>query len=169
MKSSFRTGEGGRVWHHCPDQCCQSRGRIGSHWGAAQLKAQYHQILENGAHRTCYSKLYEAYPSYINRIRDTYITSMERSSRMTKIYGQLKHYLLRISRRDETGSGFTRGCHAAAGEALSRSTRPWKRRFPPMWLKSGGYLVIEPTEAMTVIGNEYRQIHRKRKISGIPF
>ena len=36
-EGSFRTGERGRVWHYCPDQC--GRGRAGgSHWGAAAVK-----------------------------------------------------------------------------------------------------------------------------------
>ncbi len=117
-----------------------------------QLKAQYHQILENGAHRTCYSKLYEAYPSYINRIRDTYITSMEEIVTDDKeIYGQLKHYLHENQPEDENRLRLYEDAMLPLAKLYQIDKAMEEALSTHVWLKSGGYLVIEPTEAMTVI------------------
>ena len=117
-----------------------------------QLKAQYHQILENGAHRTCYSKLYEAYPSYINRIRDTYITSMEEIVTDDKeIYGQLKQYLHENQPEDENRLRLYEDAMLPLAKLYQIDKAMEEALSTHVWLKSGGYLVIEPTEAMTVI------------------
>ena len=117
-----------------------------------QLKAQYHQILENGAHRTCYSKLYEAYPSYINRIRDTYITSMEEIvTDDTEIYGQLKQYLHENQPEDENRLRLYEDAMLPLAKLYQIDKAMEEALSTHVWLKSGGYLVIEPTEAMTVI------------------
>ena len=117
-----------------------------------QLKAQYHQILENGAHRTCYSKLYEAYPSYINRIRDTYITSMEEIVTDAKeIYGQLKQYLHENQPEDENRLRLYEDAMLPLAKLYQIDKAMEEALSTHVWLKSGGYLVIEPTEAMTVI------------------
>lgn len=117
-----------------------------------QLKEQYRQVIQNGAHRTCYSKLYEASPYYVNRIRDTYTDSMEEIvTDDAEIYGQLKQYLkdnqpenekrLRLYEDPMLPMAKLYSIKKAIEEALSTH----------VWLRSGGYLVIEPTEAMTVI------------------
>ena len=117
-----------------------------------QLKTQYHQILENGAHRTCYSKLYEAYPSYINRIRDTYITSMEEIVTDDKeIYGQLKQYLHENQPEDENRLRLYEDAMLPLAKLYQIDKAMEEALSTHVWLKSGGYLVIEPTEAMTVI------------------
>ena len=117
-----------------------------------QLKAQYHQILENGAHRTCYSKLYEAYPSYINRIRDTYITSMEEIvTDYKEIYGQLKQYLHENQPEDENRLRLYEDAMLPLAKLYQIDKAMEEALSTHVWLKSGGYLVIEPTEAMTVI------------------
>ena len=117
-----------------------------------QLKIQYHQILENGAHRTCYSKLYEAYPSYINRIRDTYITSMEEIVTDDKeIYGQLKQYLHENQPEDENRLRLYEDAMLPLAKLYQIDKAMEEALSTHVWLKSGGYLVIEPTEAMTVI------------------
>ena len=117
-----------------------------------QLKAQYHQILENGAHRTCYSKLYEAYPSYINRIRDTYVTSMEEIVTDDKeIYEQLKQYLHENQPENEGRLRFYEDSMLSLTKLYQIEKSMEEALSTHVWLKSGGYLVIEPTEAMTVI------------------
>ncbi len=117
-----------------------------------QLKAQYHQILENGAHRTCYSKLYEAFPSYINRIRDTYVTSMEEIvTDDQEIYGQLKQYLQQNQPENEGRLRFYEDSMLPLAKLYQIDKAMDEALSTHVWLRSGGYLVIEPTEAMTVI------------------
>lgn len=117
-----------------------------------QLKAQYHQILENGAHRTCYSKLYEAFPSYINRIRDTYVTSMEEIvTDDQEIYEQLKQYLHQNQPENERRLRFYEDSMLPLAKLYQIDKAMDEALSTHVWLRSGGYLVIEPTEAMTVI------------------
>lgn len=128
------------------------RGRAGgSHWGAAAVKGQYTRFWR-WRHRTCYSKLYEAYPSYINRIRDTYITSMEEIVTDDKeIYGQLKQYLHENQPEDENRLRLYEDAMLPLAKLYQIDKAMEEALSTHVWLKSGGYLVIEPTEAMTVI------------------
>lgn len=117
-----------------------------------QLKQRYRQIMETGAHRTCYSLLYEAAPACVNSIRDTYHAQMEEIlTDDPEIFRQLQAYLQEFQPED-AGK-----LHLYEDDLLPLSKLyqidKWledalNRR---VWLKSGGYLVIEPTEALTVI------------------
>jgi len=117
-----------------------------------QLKQKYQSIIEASSFRTCYSMLMEAEPSYIGRLRDTYTESMEEIVTDDEvIYEQIKEYLTlnlpelvshaRLYQDSLVSMAKLYQLEKSMEEALSKH----------VWLKSGGYLVIEPTEAMTVI------------------
>lgn len=117
-----------------------------------QLKQTYQSILEAATFRTCYSILMEAEPSYIGRLRDAYIGSMEEIvTDDVDIYEQMKGYLalhlpeltsrLRLYQDSMVSLPKLYQIEKFVEEALSKH----------VWLRSGGYLVIEYTEAMTVV------------------
>ena len=109
-------------------------------------------MLEKAPCRTCYSVLEAAYPSYIQGLRDTYSGALEAIlTDIPEYYGQMRSYLeaeqpedigkLQLYEDPTLPLLKLYSLEAAMESALSRR----------VWLKSGGYLVIEPTEALTVI------------------
>lgn len=116
------------------------------------LIRQYQEVLEKARYRTCFSVLYEAEPGYLKSLRscpegtvDEIITDDD------TVFDNINHYLA-LYQPTESGK-------------LRRYTDPMIRlaslysldavmdqaRQKRVWLRSGGYLVIEPTEAMVVI------------------
>lgn len=116
------------------------------------LKALYHKVMGDAAHRTCCSLLYRTPPAYLADIRDSFHGSLE--SVVTDepdICESIKTYLetfqpgdlQKLTFYDDTLLPLLKLYKAekAMSEALGKR----------VWLKSGGYLVIEPTEALCVI------------------
>ncbi len=118
----------------------------------ARLKETYTQILEKAKSRTCYSLLSRTEPAFLSSLRQIPKDSL--SGILTddkKLYDDIQAYL-----RD------------AQPEDLNKLTLYQDRLLPltkcyslekaledglreRVWLKSGGYLVIQPTEALTVV------------------
>ena len=117
-----------------------------------RLSALACRILENGKNQTCFSLVYREPPAYAAKIRNL---PQNRLSRILtddrEIYRQLSAWLEENQPEDldklqfyeETAPSLNSfyGIAKALEDAL-------KER---VWLKSGGYLVIQPTEALTVI------------------
>ncbi len=109
-------------------------------------------MFKTAGSRTCYSCLYRPESVWLREIRDTYFSQYEEIvTDDTEIYGILKDYLeagyperagrLRFYGDGKVSLRHLYGIDAKLQEALGKR----------VWLKSGGYLVIEPTEALTVI------------------
>ncbi|MDR1547944.1 MAG: ribonuclease E/G [Hungatella sp.] len=117
-----------------------------------QLKESFRKMLDNARHRTCYSLLYSSAPSYLTGLRDSLKASLEAVvTDEPDIYEAVKEYLtqcqpedLRLLTQYEDKLLPLRKLYRiekTMEEALGKR----------VWLKSGGYLVIEPTEALVVI------------------
>ncbi len=113
---------------------------------------RYESVIDQGAHRVCYSCLYRAMPGYMASLRDSPGGRLEAIlTDQTDFYEELKRYLYLHQQEDLEKLSFYQdpllslsalyGLDKAVEEALGKR----------VWLKSGGYLVIEPTEAMVVI------------------
>jgi len=115
------------------------------------LEAQFSQLIQFGKMRSCYSKLYQAPTTYIQRLRDAYtgivdeiVTDSEEI--YEKLVAELEHYpdIRAKLRKYEDHLLPLQKLYAVdkyIQEALSKK----------VWLKSGGYLIIEQTEACVVI------------------
>lgn len=110
------------------------------------------KLIEEAKFRTSYSLLYSGAPSYLSGIRDSLKSSLEAViTDEVDIYEALNNYL--IENQPEDASLLVQyedpmlplyklyRIEKFMEEALGKK----------VWLKSGGYLVIEPTEALTVI------------------
>lgn len=110
------------------------------------------KLIEDAKFRTSYSLLYSGTPSYFSGIRDSLKSSLEAViTDEVDIYDALNNYL--IENQPEDASLLVKyedpmlplyklyRIEKFMDEALGKR----------VWLKSGGYLVIEPTEALTVI------------------
>lgn len=109
-------------------------------------------ILEQAARRAPKTCMYRALPGYICALRDSYEGKLEAIiTDQEDCFLQLQDYLREsqpeklplLTRYSDSLVSLTKvySLEKAMADALSRR----------VWLKSGGYLVIEPTEAMTVI------------------
>lgn len=120
------------------------------------LEKKWNDLVTYAHTRTCYSCLYQEMPTYIKNMRDIYdegydeiITDCEDiylnlkqyfDKNITSNYST-KHAALRLYNDDKITLSNLYGIPSKLEIALGSR----------VWLKSGGYLVIEPTEALTVI------------------
>ena len=116
------------------------------------LEEKWCNLISYAKTRTCYSCLYQEMPTYIKNLRDIYDTSYDEIiTDCEDIYSNLKQYFdenfltelaaLRLYNDDKITLSNLYGISSKLEIALGSR----------VWLKSGGYLVIEPTEALTVI------------------
>ncbi len=117
-----------------------------------RFSAKLQEIMDMACHRTCYSVLHEAEPAYLTAIRDEYEGQCgEIVTDDPGIYEKIMAY------REANPSFHMPEARLYQDERLplhklySVETRLQEALGKKVWLKSGGYLVIEPTEALTVI------------------
>ncbi len=117
-----------------------------------QLKDSFKKMLENASHRTCYSLLYSSAPSYLTGLRDSLKSSLEAViTDEPDIYEAIKEYLTRYQPED-LGLLIRYEDKLLPLGKLYRIEKTMEEALGKrVWLKSGGYLVIEPTEALVVI------------------
>lgn len=115
------------------------------------LVASYQKICDDGIHRTCYSCLYKNPPDFITQVKNIWQDGLESIITDKKdYYNQLQEFLLKEQPEDIGKLRFYQDswplskCYNIEKQlACALSER--------VWLKSGAYLVIQPTEALTVI------------------
>ncbi len=116
------------------------------------LTEEYHNLLTYGVHKTCYSLIYESPADYLCDIRDGYDTSVERIiTDDTVLYEKIKHYISSYQSKDLTKLCLYEDKMLSLKALYSIETKLEKALQERVWLKSGGYLVIQPTEALVVI------------------
>ena len=107
------------------------------------LCTKLHSVCSAGKTRTCYSLLYKSPASYLERIRDIRQSELDRIvTDSREVYEELKHvYPTELYQDNMLSLDKLYRFESNIAEALKKK----------VWLKSGGYLIIEPTEALTVI------------------
>ncbi len=117
-----------------------------------RLKARYRRILESGRFRTCYSLLYSELPPYIARLRDAYDSAVQEIlTDDPEICEAVKRYLAEERPRDLEKLRFYQDPLLPLSKLYSVEKILHDALQKKVWLKSGGYLVVEPTEALTAI------------------
>lgn len=117
-----------------------------------KLKEQFDKIMEKAQYLSAFSCLFAAQESYITAVRDMYSGSYgEIVTDREDVYAGIKEYLNdeesdkidRLRFYDDKMLPLTKlySLEKHVEDALKKN----------VWLKSGAYLVIEPTEALTVI------------------
>lgn len=116
---------------------------------AKELSRQLKDLLAKAESRTMYSLMYSGSSFYISQLSKIDLTQANRIVTDSKEEFDLisqslpKHLLFKLSLYEDPSFPL-QALHGLKGklqEAVNRT----------VWLKSGGYLVIEPTEALTVI------------------
>lgn len=117
-----------------------------------KLQNAAQEVLNKGKYRSCFSCLLRQPEAYLTEIRDTYESQYD--SILTddpELFRQIQEFfgesypeeVKKVQLYEDTRLSMSAlyGLESKVKEALSEK----------VWLKSGGYLVIEPTEALTVI------------------
>lgn len=116
------------------------------------LKEEYETLFQTASTRTCFSCLKSAPPSYISDLKNVYMDGMEEIVIGDKeLYTRIQSYfrselpdkleLLQLYDSPDFPLDKLYGTQTALEKALRERA----------WLKTGGYLIIQPTEALTVI------------------
>ena len=118
----------------------------------SRLKAEYEKIMSAAPTRVCFSCLRSAPPSYISDLKNVYMEGMkEIIVGDPELYTRIQAFFAAEIPEKE---GLLRLYDDSAfplGKLYSTQTAIEKALREKVWLRNGGYLVIQPTEALTVI------------------
>lgn len=105
-------------------------------------------ILETAPSRTCYSCLYRNKPDYVSFVKNAYRSEFDEVvTDLPEVYDTL----LEPCRRADIPLRFYKDSLLPLYKLYSVEQRMQELTDKKVWLKSGGYLVIEPTEALVSI------------------
>lgn len=121
----------------------------------AELQKALERLITYASSRTLYSVLYTPPADYLIALRDTYALSFQRIvTDIPAVYEQLKDYFTQHGDAEslEKLFFFDNGKKTMSLLNFYRLGERIKEALGArVWLKSGGYLVIEPTESLTAI------------------
>ncbi|MEE0031110.1 MAG: ribonuclease E/G [Clostridium sp.] len=130
------------------------------------LVKQYEQITKQGIHRTVYSVLYRAADGYLSQIRDS--LGGQSTGILTddeELYAQIQTYLEAGGLQDSMPLTLWDPDHGKMDAVYDISRTIEKVLRPKVWLRGGGYLIIQPTEALIAIDvNTGKAISKKKDV-----
>lgn len=123
------------------------------------------EVKNAGKHRTCFSLIYQAPPAYLTNLRDTYAMNLESIITDDRtLYDDMKSYLELEQKEDAGKLSFYEDKLLPIQKLYSLETRLKEALREQVWLKSGAYLVIQPTEAFVVIDVNTGKFTGKKKL-----
>ena len=126
------------------------------------LSGKLSTLLHDGIHRTCYSRIWHAAPSYLTNMRDGGVIYQQILTDNPQIYDEVREFAT-LYLPEQLASISLYQDDAYPLQKLYRvETQLDELLAKKVWLKSGAYLVIEKTEAMYVIDvNSGKNISKK--------
>lgn len=120
------------------------------------LKQEYELLTQNAIHRTCFSLLKKSPPEFLSVIKNLHQSELE------EIITDDPAVLSQLETAGITAT-FYENKMLSLNKLYSLEVRLKEALQERVWLKSGGYLVIQPTEALTVIDvNSGKSIAKKK-------
>jgi ribonuclease G len=117
-----------------------------------RLSKSCHRVLTMGKHQSCFSQVYQEPPAYAAAIRNIHKEQLlEIVTDDWKIYETLSLYLSEYQPEDQEKLHFYQEERPSLNRLYGITTAFKSALQERVWLKSGAYLVIQPTEALTVI------------------
>ena len=116
------------------------------------LQNKYEALMAQVQYRTCYSCLLRNPPAYLARLDNLY--DHDASQIMTddeQIFHEMRDYVSERHPEDLRRLALYRDPMQSMEKRYSLDTHLAEALKEKVWLKSGGYLIIQPTEALTVI------------------
>ncbi len=131
---------------------CKSATRMQVEQELFTLQQEMETLLKKAPYQSCYACLRKQLPDYLKVLQNLYTEDLETIvCEGDALFQEVEEYLkenqpedLTLLRRYEDPSFPLRKCY-------SLETRIEEALSQRVWLKSGGFLVIQPTEALTVI------------------
>ncbi len=129
------------------------------------LTKQYREIVDYGVHKTPFSLLYQMPPGYICNIRDGFADSMDEFLTDDKeIFKEMSSYLTNYQKEDLPKLQFYEDKLISLENLYSIHVKLQNALREKVWLKCGGSIIIQPTEALTAIDvNTGKAIGGKKK------
>ena len=118
----------------------------------SRLKAEYEKIMSAAPTRVCCCCLRSAPPSYISDLKNVYMEGMEEIIvGDPELYTRIQAFFAAEIPEKEDLLRLYDDSAFPLGKLYSTQTAIEKALREKVWLRNGGYLVIQPTEALTVI------------------
>ncbi|WP_270394697.1 ribonuclease E/G [Mediterraneibacter massiliensis] len=129
-----------------------------------RLREEYKKILDTAQTRTCYSCLRSAPPAYITDLKNVYTEGLEEIIIDNKeLYTDIQKYFLQEQPELLALLKLYDDKQLSLANLYSTQSVLEKVSKERVWLKNGGYLVIQPTEALTVIDVNTGKYTAKKK------
>ena len=117
-----------------------------------ELEESYYRLRETAGTRTCFSCLKQAPPAYITDLKNVYTEGLsEIIIEGEKLYSQVKEYYEKEQPEDLDKLRLYTGTGLSLAKLYNTQTVLDRALGERVWLKNGAYLVIQYTEALTVI------------------
>lgn len=128
------------------------------------LKKLYQKVAVTGRNRTCYSLLYEAEPFYLAAVRDIYSRDLEEIvTDIPEIYKRISEYLVDFMPQEQEKLRLYNDSLLPLYKLCRLETALEEIRREKIWLNSGGFLVIQQTEAFVSIDVNSGKYTAKKK------
>lgn len=128
------------------------------------LKSLYEKTAVKGRSRTCFSLLYETEPVYLTALRDIYSENLtDVITDDQEIHQQITSYLREISPGEEEKVRFYQDKLLPLYKLSRLENAIEEIQKEKIWLKSGGFIVIQQTEAFVSIDVNSGKFTGKKK------
>lgn len=119
---------------------------------AAELVKSYEHLKKTAPYRTCFSMLKSPLPAWLEMLRDTYTAELtDIITDLPQIHASMEEYLKEHQPALLGRLRFYEDDLLPLAKLFRLEQELEGAVKEHVWLKSGGYLVIQPTEALTVI------------------
>lgn len=127
-----------------------------------RLKQEYLTVKETALHRTVFSCLKREMPEYLHSIQDMREEDLDTIvTDDREVFAQIHQYLEQFPKQKYEVKLYEDSM-LSLNKLYSLEIRLQEALHERVWMKSGGYLVIQPTEALTVIDvNSGKSIAKK--------
>ena len=128
------------------------------------LKRLYEKTAVYGRSRTCFSCVYETEPFYMNAVRDTYSKHLEEIvTDIPEVFEHIVAYLKEVSHGEENKVRLYEDALLPLYKLYRIGMVLEEVQKQKVWLKSGGFLVIQQTEAFVSIDVNSGKFTGKKK------
>ena len=117
-----------------------------------QMERQLTDMIKKAATRTCFSCIYETAPKYMAYLQNCRQEGLEEIvTDLPEVLGQIREYQEHYPVFQDIPVRFYEDALLSLANLYNLSGQIQSALHKKVWLKSGGHLIIEPTEALTVI------------------
>lgn len=120
-------------------------------------------ITEKAKYRSCFARMYQLPAPWLSLLRDTCDKGLSIVTDDRELYGQMENYLHTSHPEDLSRLSLYEDTLLPLAKLYSLEKELREALSERVWLKSGAYLIIQPTEALTVIDVNTGKYESKKK------